>query len=271
MPCETICGVYKALKLFLINSPFLLLHSLTKLLPCRSLDMFHKESKCPKQRGPSINLKFRSKTLQLEKQRECHVLLVPFIFCINEHQSGGARIYNLANGGKERKGRSRLARHTVYLITLQQNQKEPGADYSSWQNCTLEKLLMITITLKKKKRKEKKQQQQQSTTRLHNRHQKGKRIGKKGKREGDWGERTFLPPLPFLRLSRSLWLGLKSFNKHWQPSLLVSSLKFSFFSENLWKKVRSKFRFFKTVSSLLKAFRSALASLDFEMLWKRGI
>ena len=42
-----------------------------------------------------------------------------------------ALIYNLVNGAKERKGRTREARHTVYLITLQQSQEEPGADYGS--------------------------------------------------------------------------------------------------------------------------------------------
>ena len=152
MRCETICGVHKALKLFLINLPFLMLHSLTKLLPCRSLDMFHKESTCSKQSGPSINLKFRSKTLQLEKQRECHVRQVPFFFA-SMSTNREALIYNLVNGAKERKGRTREARHTVYLITLQQSQEEPGADYGSWQNCSLEKLLSSTITLKNKKEK----------------------------------------------------------------------------------------------------------------------
>ena len=130
MPCETICGVYKALKLFLINSPFLLLHSLTKLLPCRSLDMFHRESKCSKKRGPSINLKFRSKTTIIKTKGAamcswCH------LFFASMSTSREALIYNLANGDKERKGRTREARHTVYLITLQQSQEEPGADYGS--------------------------------------------------------------------------------------------------------------------------------------------
>ena len=59
--------------------------------------MFHKESKCSKQRGPSINLKFRSKTLQLEKQRECH------LFFASMSTSREAPIYNLANGGQREK------------------------------------------------------------------------------------------------------------------------------------------------------------------------
>ena len=102
MPYETICGVYKALKLFLINSPFLLLHSLTKLLPCRSLDMFHRESKCSKKRGPSINLKFRSKTTIIKTKGAamcswCH------LFFASMSTSREALIYNLANGGQREK------------------------------------------------------------------------------------------------------------------------------------------------------------------------
>ena len=216
MRCETICGVHKALKLFLINLPFLILHSLTKLLPCRSLDMFHKESKCSKQSGPSINLKFRSKTLQLEKQRECHVLLVPFIFCINEHQSGGARLFITQQMGAKREKGAR-GRHATQAISF------PSTELQ---------LREAADNFKNQKRKEKKQQQQQSTTSLHNRRQKGQRIGKKGRREGDWVERAFLPPLPlpFLRLSRlAQELLLTLATKHLREFFEI----FIFFKENL--------------------------------------
>ena len=53
------------------------------------------------------------------------------LFFASMSTSREAPIYNLANGDKERKGRTREARHTVYLITLQQSQEEPGADYGS--------------------------------------------------------------------------------------------------------------------------------------------
>ena len=122
MRCETICGVHKALKLFLINLTFLMLHSLTKLLPCRSLDMFHKESKCSKQRGPSVNLKFRSKTLQLENKGSamcswCH------LFFASMSTNREALIYNLANGGKERKGRTR--EYVTQSLSFPSTEQEP--------------------------------------------------------------------------------------------------------------------------------------------------
>ena len=47
------------LKLLSNERTFLPPHSLAKPLSCRLLDMFHKETKCSKLHGPSMNLKVR--------------------------------------------------------------------------------------------------------------------------------------------------------------------------------------------------------------------
>ena len=106
------------------------------------------------------------------------------------------------------------------------NPTNGGKDFLQ-QSCSLEKLQRSTITLKKKKKRK------ETTATTVN-----QRIGKKGKREGSSpsnvllgrgiGERgRFSLSSHFAFVT--LWLGLKSFNKHWQPSLLVNSLKFSCF------------------------------------------
>ena len=111
-------------------------------------------------------------------------------------------ISNPTNGGKDRK-REKKAHEggTPHRLS-----------HSLQQSCSLEKLLRSTITLKKKKKRK------ETTATTVN-----QRIGKKGKREGrspsngllgrGIGERgRFSLPSPFAPVT--LWLGIKSFNKH---------------------------------------------------------
>ena len=151
------------------------------------------------------------------------------LFFASMSTSREAPIYNLANGGQREKRALEVG--TPHSLSHYPS-TEPEGTRSRLQLLTevqLREAAEEYDNFKKQKRKEKKQQQQQSITSLHNRRQKGQRMGKKGKREGDWGERTFLPPLPFLRLSRSGQGSRASINTGNQASLMVSSLKFSFF------------------------------------------
>ena len=92
-------------------------------------------------------------------------------------------ISNPTNGGKDRK-REKKAHEggTPHRLS-----------YSLQRSCSVEKLLRSTITLKKKRNNS------------NNSQSEDREEGKKGGQEpikwaageGDWGERTFLPPLPF--------------------------------------------------------------------------
>ena len=135
---------------------FLLPTSLAKLLSCRSLDVFHKETKCSKWRGPPMrrwisNLDSMCTTtsclhlhlhtlMSLDCFENFAIIKRSVIYVLHQWVPIGNRLFIIQQTGAKRDARGR---HDTQVISF------------SHRTEALEKLLRSTITLKnKKKRKE---------------------------------------------------------------------------------------------------------------------